>query len=41
MRKAISLEGLSICPEAAVCLGALESLLARGEVCEELHTHPP
>jgi hypothetical protein len=24
-----------------VCLGALESLLARGEVCEELHTHPP
>ncbi|HTV95133.1 MAG TPA: threonine synthase [Steroidobacteraceae bacterium] len=32
MRKAISLEGLSICPETAVCLGALESLLARGAV---------
>jgi len=32
MRKAIGLEGLSICPEAAVCLGALESLLARGDV---------
>lgn len=32
MRKAISLEGLSICPEAAVCLGALESLLAHGAV---------
>jgi threonine synthase len=32
MKKAISLEGLPICPEAAVCLGALEILLARGEV---------
>ena len=32
MRKAISLEGLSFCPEAAVCLSALESLLARGDV---------
>jgi threonine synthase len=32
MRKAISLEGLSICPETAVCFGALEMLLARGEV---------
>jgi threonine synthase len=32
MRKAISLEGLSICPETAVCLGALEMLLARGEI---------
>ncbi len=32
MRKAISLEGLSICPEAAVCLAALESLLDRGDV---------
>jgi threonine synthase len=32
MKKAISLEGLSICPETAVCLGALESLLAGGEV---------
>jgi threonine synthase len=32
MKKAISLEGLSICPETAVCLGALEMLLARGEI---------
>jgi threonine synthase len=32
MKKAISLEGLSICPETAVCLGALESLLADGKV---------
>jgi threonine synthase len=32
MRKAISLEGLSICPETAVCLGALEMLLARGDI---------
>jgi threonine synthase len=32
MRKAITLEGLSICPETAVCLGALEMLLARGEI---------
>jgi threonine synthase len=32
MRKAITLEGLSICPETAVCLGALERLLARGEI---------
>jgi threonine synthase len=32
MRKAISLEGLSICPESAVCLGALEMLLAGGEI---------
>jgi threonine synthase len=32
MKKAISLEGLSICPETAVCLGALESLLASGAV---------
>jgi threonine synthase len=32
MRKAICLEGLSICPEAAVCLCALEILLARGDV---------
>jgi threonine synthase len=32
MKKAVSLEGLPICPEAAVCLGALELLLARGDV---------
>jgi len=32
MKKAASLEGLSICPETAVCLGALEDLLARGAV---------
>jgi threonine synthase len=32
MRKAISLEGLSLCPETALCLGALELLLARGDV---------
>lgn len=32
MRKATSLEGLAFCPEAAVCLSALESLLDRGEV---------
>jgi len=32
MKKAISLEGLAICPETAVCLGALEMLLARGEI---------
>ncbi len=32
MRKAISAEGLAICPETAVCLGALEMLLARGEI---------
>jgi threonine synthase len=32
MKRAITLEGLSICPETAVCLGALEMLLARGEI---------
>jgi len=32
MKKSISLEGLAICPETAVCLGALEILLARGEI---------
>jgi threonine synthase len=35
MQKAASLEGISICPEAAVCLGALESLLERGHVRPE------
>ncbi len=32
MKKAISLGGISICPEAAVCLGALELLLASGDI---------
>lgn len=32
MKTSISLEGLAICPETAVCLGALEMLLARGEI---------
>jgi threonine synthase len=32
MRKSIALEGLSICPETAVCLGALEMLLLRGDI---------
>jgi threonine synthase len=32
MKRAISLEGLSICPETAVCLGALEMLLAGGDI---------
>jgi threonine synthase len=32
MKTSISLEGLAICPETAVCFGALEMLLARGEI---------
>ncbi len=32
MRHAAGDEGLSLCPEAAVCLGALEQLCARGDV---------
>ena len=32
MRKSISLEGLAICPETAVCFSALEMLLARGDI---------
>jgi threonine synthase len=32
MGKAIALEGLSICPETAVCFAALKTLLARGDV---------
>jgi threonine synthase len=32
MKKSISLEGLAICPETAVCFSALERLLARGEI---------
>ena len=32
MKKSISLEGLPVCPETAVCLGALEMLLASGGI---------
>jgi threonine synthase len=32
MRLAASSEGIALCPEAAVCLGALEVLLARGAI---------
>ena len=32
MKKSISLEGLAICPETAVCFGALEILLHRGDI---------
>ncbi len=32
MRLANSLEGISLCPETAVCLGALEKLLATGAI---------
>ena len=32
MKKAITLEGIAICPETAVCFSALEILLARGEI---------
>jgi threonine synthase len=32
MRLAASKEGLAICPETAVCLGALEVLLERGAI---------
>ena len=32
MTKAIGLEGVSFCPEAAVCLAALEQLLASGDI---------
>lgn len=32
MRRASSAEGISICPETAVCFDVLEGLLARGEV---------
>ncbi len=32
MRLAASKEGIALCPETAVCLGALEVLLARGEI---------
>jgi threonine synthase len=32
MRRAMSLEGVSLCPESAVCLDALETLVAEGKV---------
>ncbi len=32
MRLAVSLEGIPICPEAAACVGALESLLEQGRI---------
>ncbi len=32
MRLAASLEGVSLCPESAVCLGVLQMLMARGEI---------
>ncbi len=32
MRSVCSLEGLSLCPESAVCFGALELLLQRGQI---------
>ncbi|MFO0845685.1 MAG: threonine synthase [Gemmataceae bacterium] len=35
MRTAMSLEGVSLCPEAAVCLDALERLIAEGMVRRE------
>jgi threonine synthase len=35
MRRAMSLEGVALCPEAAVCLDCLESLRAEGFVRED------
>ncbi len=35
MRRAMSLEGISLCPESAVCLDALEALVADGRVRRE------
>jgi threonine synthase len=32
MRRGMSLEGISICPETAVCLDCLESLVAAGQI---------
>ena len=32
MREAVSTEGISICPETAVCLGALRQLVDRGDI---------
>jgi len=35
MRRANALEGIALCPEAAACLSALESLVKRGEVAPD------
>ena len=35
MRRAMSLEGVSLCPESAVCLDALEVLAQQGQVRPE------
>jgi threonine synthase len=35
MRRGMSLEGVSLCPEAAVCLDCLETLRAEGQVRED------
>jgi threonine synthase len=32
MRRGMSLEGISFCPETAVCLDCLESLIAAGQI---------
>jgi threonine synthase len=37
MRKAASLEGISVCPETGACLAALEQLIARGEIKPDDH----
>ena len=35
MRRAMSLEGISVCPETAVCLDCLETLVAEGKVARD------
>src|SRR3954468_6015025 len=35
MRRGMSLEGISLCPETAVCLDCLESLIAAGKIGAE------
>jgi threonine synthase len=35
MRRGMSLEGISICPETAVCLDCLENLIAAGRIRAE------
>jgi threonine synthase len=35
MKRAMSLEGISLCPESAVCLDALERLIAEGKVSRD------
>ncbi|MCH7546681.1 MAG: threonine synthase [Planctomycetes bacterium] len=35
MREACALEGIALCPEAAACLGVLESALAAGEISHD------